>query len=107
MVGWPSAAGPGRVAVVVGGGIGGLAAARALQLAGWQVNVLEQAERLDALGAGISLWPNAMHALRALEAGFPARTRQPTPPATEPRPWRCTAATSSRPCSRVCCPVRC
>jgi 2-polyprenyl-6-methoxyphenol hydroxylase-like FAD-dependent oxidoreductase len=48
-----------RTAVVVGGGVGGLAAARALQLVGWTVQVLEQAPQLDALGAGISLWPNA------------------------------------------------
>jgi 2-polyprenyl-6-methoxyphenol hydroxylase-like FAD-dependent oxidoreductase len=60
-----------RCAVVVGGGIGGLAAARALQLSGWSVQVLEQAERLEPLGAGISLWPNAVVALDAL--GVPLR----------------------------------
>ena len=52
--------------MVVGGGIGGLAAARALQRAGWTVRVLEQAPRLAPLGAGISLWPNAVRALEAL-----------------------------------------
>jgi 2-polyprenyl-6-methoxyphenol hydroxylase-like FAD-dependent oxidoreductase len=59
-----------RTAVVVGGGVGGLAAARALQLVGWTVQVLEQAPRLDALGAGISLWPNAGRALQALTVPF-------------------------------------
>jgi len=54
-------------AAVVGGGIGGLAAARALQLAGWSVQVLEKAERLDPLGAGISLGPNAIRALTVLD----------------------------------------
>ena len=59
-----------RTAVVVGSGVGGLAAARALQLLGWTVQVLEQAPRLDPLGAGISLWPNAGRALQALAVPF-------------------------------------
>ena len=54
-------------AVVVGAGVGGLAAARGLQLAGWSVRVLEKAGELAPLGAGISLWPNAVRALDALE----------------------------------------
>lgn len=63
---------PCALAVVVGAGIAGLATARALQLAGWSVQVLERAPRLDPLGAGISLWPNAMHALAALRVPLPA-----------------------------------
>lgn len=43
-----------RAALVVGAGIGGLSAARALRLRGWQVQVLDQAERLDPVGAGIT-----------------------------------------------------
>ncbi len=63
----------GRVphAVVVGGGIGGLAAARGLQVAGWSVRVLERAPALEPLGAGISLWPNAIRALRDLGVQLP------------------------------------
>lgn len=53
-------------ALVVGGGIGGLSAACALRSAGWQVQVLEQAERLEPVGAGITLWPNAVRALDLL-----------------------------------------
>jgi len=59
-------------AVVVGGGIGGLAAARGLQLNGWSVRVLERAAALEPLGAGISLWPNAVRALRDLGVHLPA-----------------------------------
>ncbi len=59
---------------MVGGGIGGLAAARALQLAGWTVQVLEQAARLEPLGAGISLWPNAVHALNLLDVPLAVRS---------------------------------
>ncbi|SDF73744.1 2-polyprenyl-6-methoxyphenol hydroxylase [Blastococcus aurantiacus] len=61
-------------AVVVGGGIGGLAAARGLQLAGWSVLVLERAAALEPLGAGISLWPNAVRALQDLGVHLPVRT---------------------------------
>ncbi|HEX6345249.1 FAD-dependent monooxygenase [Umezawaea sp.] len=56
----------GRSAVVVGGGIGGLAAAVALHRTGWDVVVLERAEEFTEVGAGLSLWPNAMRALVAL-----------------------------------------
>lgn len=53
-------------AVVVGAGVGGLSAARALSTAGWCVQVLEQAQRLDPVGAGITLWPNAVRVLDKL-----------------------------------------
>ncbi|ATY09885.1 FAD-dependent oxidoreductase [Amycolatopsis sp. AA4] len=55
-----------RSAVVVGGGIGGLAAAIGLHRVGWEVTVLERAPELTAIGAGISLWPNAQRALAEL-----------------------------------------
>lgn len=57
---------PQRAATVVGGGIGGLAAAIALHRRGWRVEVLERAPEFTEIGAGISLWPNALHALEAL-----------------------------------------
>ena len=58
--------------MVVGAGVGGLAAGRALQRAGWHVQVLERARRMEPLGAGISLWPNATRALEALEVPLAA-----------------------------------
>jgi 2-polyprenyl-6-methoxyphenol hydroxylase-like FAD-dependent oxidoreductase len=58
-----------RTALVVGGGIGGLASAIALRRAGWEVQVLERSEELREVGAGISLWPNALHALDLLGVG--------------------------------------
>ncbi|MFE1441919.1 FAD-dependent monooxygenase [Streptomyces sp. NPDC058739] len=57
---------PQRAATVVGGGIGGLAAAVALHRRGWRVEVLERAPEFTEIGAGISLWPNAFRALGAL-----------------------------------------
>ncbi|WP_157254010.1 FAD-dependent monooxygenase [Nonomuraea typhae] len=53
-------------AIIVGGGIGGLAAAAGLHRKGWQVAVLERAAAFTEVGAGLSLQPNAVHALTAL-----------------------------------------
>jgi 2-polyprenyl-6-methoxyphenol hydroxylase-like FAD-dependent oxidoreductase len=55
-----------RHAVVIGGGIGGLSAAVGLHRIGWRVTVLERTESFAEIGAGITLWPNAQRALRAL-----------------------------------------
>jgi len=52
--------------IVVGGGIGGLSAAIALQGRGHDVVVLERTPRLELAGAGITLFANAMHALGRL-----------------------------------------
>jgi salicylate hydroxylase len=55
-----------RIAVI-GGGIGGLTAARALHRRGFEVRVYEAAPELKEIGAGVALGPNAMKALRALD----------------------------------------
>lgn len=55
-----------RSAVVVGGGIGGLAAALALRKAGLAVQVVEQAKKLKEAGAGLQLSANATRVLRDL-----------------------------------------
>ena len=52
--------------LVVGGGIGGLAAALALEQQHLEVIVCEQSPKLSEIGAGIGLAPNAIKALRAL-----------------------------------------
>ncbi len=52
--------------LVIGGGIGGLAAARALAMAGADVTVLEQAPEISEVGAGIQVSPNGFAVLRAL-----------------------------------------
>jgi salicylate hydroxylase len=56
-------------AVVVGGGIGGVAAAAALARAGIDVQVYEQAQRLAEVGAGVSLAPNGLRMLERLGVG--------------------------------------
>lgn len=60
--------------LVVGGGIGGLAAALAIARTGRTVKVLEQASKLGEVGAGIQLGPNAFAALDALGVGPEARS---------------------------------
>ena len=56
-------------AVVVGGGIGGTAAAVALARAGIDVRVYEQAQQLAEVGAGVSLAPNGLRMLEELGVG--------------------------------------
>ncbi|MFD8014250.1 FAD-dependent monooxygenase [Streptomyces sp. NPDC058955] len=63
----------GNTAVVVGGGIGGLAAAIGLRRVGWDVTVVERAPVLDDAGAGISLAANGLRALDALGVGAGVR----------------------------------
>lgn len=53
-------------ALVIGAGIGGLAAAIALRRAGFDVEVFERGTEMQDAGAGLSLWANAIHALDAL-----------------------------------------
>jgi 2-polyprenyl-6-methoxyphenol hydroxylase-like FAD-dependent oxidoreductase len=55
-----------RTAIVVGAGIGGVTAAVALEQCGWQVTVLERAEELGEVGAGMSVWPSAAAVLEEL-----------------------------------------
>lgn len=60
-----------RTVVIAGAGIGGLTAAIALAQRGFRVSVIEQAERLAAIGAGIQLSPNASRVL--IELGLEER----------------------------------
>ncbi|MEW2566278.1 FAD-dependent monooxygenase [Streptomyces sp. NPDC047070] len=53
-------------AIVVGAGIGGLAATLSLRGAGHEVTLVEQTPRFTEIGAGIQLAPNATRVLRRL-----------------------------------------
>ena len=55
--------------IVAGAGIGGIATALSLAQLGLRVTVLEQADELGEIGAGLQLGPNAFAALDALGAG--------------------------------------
>ncbi|WP_306322065.1 MULTISPECIES: NAD(P)/FAD-dependent oxidoreductase [unclassified Streptomyces] len=63
-----------RIAIV-GGGIGGMAAAAYLHRAGLTVTVHEQAAALTEVGAGLVLAPNAVRPLRALGVADAALAR--------------------------------
>jgi salicylate hydroxylase len=57
----------GRTSIaIIGGGIGGLAAAAVLGRAGFDVEVYEQARSLGEVGAGINIGPNASRILNRL-----------------------------------------
>jgi len=58
-----------RDIAVIGAGIGGLAAARALALRGAKVTVLEQAAEISEVGAGLQISPNGFVVLQALGLG--------------------------------------
>jgi 2-polyprenyl-6-methoxyphenol hydroxylase-like FAD-dependent oxidoreductase len=63
----------GMKAIIIGGGIGGLASAVALARRGWQVEVLERAPEFTEVGAGLSVWANGLRALDALGVGEAVR----------------------------------
>ena len=52
--------------LIVGGGIGGLATAVALRRVGVRADVFERTSAVQEVGAGLSLWSNAVKALRRL-----------------------------------------
>ncbi|PRX96406.1 3-hydroxybenzoate 6-monooxygenase [Paraburkholderia sp. BL25I1N1] len=52
--------------LIAGGGIGGCAAALALSQAGFKVRLLERAQEIKEIGAGIQIGPNAFHVFKRL-----------------------------------------
>ncbi|WP_421704463.1 FAD-dependent monooxygenase [Aliiroseovarius sp.] len=65
----------GQDITIMGGGIGGFAAACALSQRGAKVTVLEQAPELGEVGAGLQISPNGVRVLDALGLGEAARSR--------------------------------
>ena len=72
---------------IVGGGIGGLAAAVLLTQDGHRVRVFEQASRFARVGAGIQMTPNAMKVLRRIGAEPTLRKVAFQSPAGISREW--------------------
>jgi 2-polyprenyl-6-methoxyphenol hydroxylase-like FAD-dependent oxidoreductase len=73
------------VALIVGAGIGGLAAGIALRRAGWDIRIFERADAPRAVGFGLGLAPNAMVALRHLGVAGTVIPQAVTPTAAEIR----------------------
>lgn len=55
-----------RSAVIIGAGVGALAAGIALRQAGWEVGIYERDAALRTKGGALMLWPNATRALSRL-----------------------------------------
>jgi 2-polyprenyl-6-methoxyphenol hydroxylase-like FAD-dependent oxidoreductase len=55
--------------LIIGGGIGGIAAALAFHRVGIRVRVFERAPELSEVGAGLALWMNALRVLDQLGVG--------------------------------------
>ncbi len=62
-------------AAIVGGGIGGLATAIALRKIGFEAEVYERSAALKEVGSGMSLWPNAVRSLKAIDPAVLANLR--------------------------------
>src|SRR5580692_4502087 len=73
--------------IVIGAGIGGLAAALTLRRAGLEVEVFEQAAELREVGAGIQISPNASRILNRLGLEEPMRRAGVRPKAILIRRW--------------------
>ncbi|MFI6011575.1 FAD-dependent monooxygenase [Streptomyces sp. NPDC051243] len=74
-------------AIVVGAGIGGLAATLSLRRAGCEVTLLEQAPHFTEVGAGIQLAPNATRELRRLDVLDAVAARAARPSHVSFRTW--------------------
>ncbi|HET7681591.1 MAG TPA: FAD-dependent monooxygenase [Xanthobacteraceae bacterium] len=68
-----------RTMLIAGGGIAGLTAALALAQKGFRAVVFEQSQKLEPIGAGIQLSPNAMHVLLGLGLGDALRPHVVSP----------------------------
>ncbi|NIH83703.1 FAD-dependent monooxygenase [Amycolatopsis granulosa] len=91
---------PGTVGIV-GGGIGGLAAAIALRRVGIEAVVFEQAPAFGRVGADINLTPNAVRALDGLGVGERLRETAARPRYRISRTWDTGAETSRLPMAGV------
>lgn len=72
---------------MIGGGLGGLAAALALHRAGFAVDVFEQAPQLNEVGGGINLGPNAARILYRLGLGAALDRDAVRPASAHVRRW--------------------
>ncbi len=72
---------------IIGGGIGGLAAALSLLRAGFDVHVYEQAQALGEIGAGIQISPNASRLLHRLGVAEALARKGVRPVAVHQRRW--------------------
>lgn len=85
--------------VIAGGGVGGMAAAIALQKQGHEVMIFERARAFGRIGADVNLTPNAVHALDGLGVGDVLRQTAARPEFRISRTWDTGEETSRLPMS--------
>src|SRR5215470_9426576 len=73
--------------IIIGAGIGGLAAALTLRRAGIEVELFEQSAALREIGAGIQISPNASRILQRLGLANSMRQYGVRPLAVQVRRW--------------------
>ena len=78
---------PARNIAMIGGGLGGLAAALSLHRAGFAVDVYEQAPELNEVGGGINMGPNAARILYRLGLGAALDRDAVRPESAHVRRW--------------------
>lgn len=74
--------------LIIGGGVGGLSVGIALRRAGWDVAVFERAPAFGVVGAGLTLWANAVKALDSLGLGPALRGGSQKSPGGGFHTWR-------------------
>lgn len=84
---------------IAGAGVGGMAAAIALQKQGHDVTIFERARAFGRIGADVNLTPNAVHALDGLGVGEVLRRTAARPEYRISRTWDSGAETSRLPMS--------
>ncbi len=87
---------PKRTVIVAGGGIAGLTTALCLADKGFRVDLFEQAEGFDAVGAGLQVSPNAFQILDKLGVGRAVKAT-----ATGPTAIRIMSATNGKQIAQV------
>lgn len=90
----------GQSVTVIGGGIGGLAAALAAARRGASVTILEQAPEIAEVGAGIQVSPNGWVVLKALGVAEAVEAASPRSKAVRLRDFRRGAEVFSMPLTR-------
>lgn len=84
---------------IAGGGVGGMAAAIALQKQGHDVTIFERTRAYGRIGADVNLTPNAVHALDGLGVGEALRRTAAQPEFRISRTWDSGEETSRLPMS--------
>ncbi|MGO9205640.1 MAG: FAD-dependent monooxygenase [Candidatus Limnocylindrales bacterium] len=84
-------------ALIIGGGIGGLCVAIALRRGGIEPRVFEQADSLREVGAGLTIWTNAVKVLRRLGVADTVMSSASITERFQLRTWRGDVLDETRP----------